>query len=157
MLGRPMSTRVATPPGLVAAHRAASGPEYTYRPAVLAKAATGRRHRGRSALRARALALGIARPTLQAYVSLVARWSAADIKRLLGRRDCRGRPVITVSQLVLIARAPASHRADLVERASRGDLDIRDLRSLLRKRIDNDSSIAAGSTLHDILDPLKSP
>jgi CheY-like chemotaxis protein len=114
--------------------------EHAYHLALVARAATGRRVGGRSAVAICAEALGMARPTLQAYVSLIARWSAIDIKRLLGRRDCNGRSVITVSQLMLIARAPGAQRAFLLEQAARGDVDIRCLRSLVRECSTNEVS-----------------
>lgn len=110
--------------------------EYAYHLVLVARAATGLRVGGRSAVAICAEALGMARPTLQAYVSLIARYSATEIKRLLTLRDCHGRSVVTMSHLMLVARAPLTRREQLLEQVARGDADIRQLRLLLRSRAD---------------------
>jgi DNA-binding response OmpR family regulator len=104
--------------------------EYAYRLALLARAANGRRLRGRSATEACADAVNVSRQTLQVYATVAARWEPEALPALFKRRDCKGRP-LTTSHLVAIARAPQSSRDELIEHALREGLDVRQLQALV--------------------------
>jgi ActR/RegA family two-component response regulator len=86
--------------------------EYAYRMALLARAASGRTHRGRSVIGACAKAVKISRSAFQEYIAVTTRWKPPEIRALLGLRDCHGRPV-TLCHLLLVARAPGALRAQL--------------------------------------------
>jgi CheY-like chemotaxis protein len=88
---------------------------YAERLGALARAATGRRLAGRSAMVACAEVIGTSRQVLQAAGSVLARLAQPEIHDLFARRDCNGRH-ITPSHLFAISRVQCSAKRELIER-----------------------------------------
>jgi DNA-binding response OmpR family regulator len=110
--------------------------EQAYRLALLAQAAFASEARDWSVIEACARAVGLSRQTLQPYATVVSRWSADELRRLLAeRRNVRGEP-ISVSHLVLLSRLPNPARSLWLERVFGEGLTVRQLRELLRESQD---------------------
>lgn len=88
-----------------------------------------------------ARACAISRQVMQEYATVGARWNAAQLDALLAVRDADGKP-LGMARLVLIARAPAALRDDLLRLAARDALDVRQLRAHRRHRVQ--SALCAG-------------
>lgn len=141
---------VSLPPDLLGHLRSALAAKVDYeladaariaRMATLARSATGCRIDGDNALRLCARACAISRQVMQEYATVGARWNAAQLDALLAVRDADGKP-LGMARLVLIARAPAALRDDLLRLAARDALDVRQLRAHRRHRVQ--SALCAG-------------
>jgi DNA-binding response OmpR family regulator len=101
--------------------------EYVFRLALLARAASGRTHDGRSVTESCARAVNVSRSAFQRLVAVTTRWKPSEIRVVLGRRDHHGHEV-TLHHLLSTVHAPAHLRSRL-ETIVREGADISQLRA----------------------------
>jgi hypothetical protein len=118
--------------------------EYVYRVAIVARAATGRRLSGMSALEACARSLGLARRTLQQLAIIAMRWTVFEYRALLERQGAGGHS-LTTSHLLMIAPLARGAREHWIERTLAEGLEVREL----RERIAHDGGPSDGAHLAD--------